>query len=173
MADGVTCPGYTRCAESGQTPDMGGISDFSRHVAILRDSYRRWMGRDLLPFPLDETDAVQWLEGAPFALVSHGTEDDPVFNYANRTALQLFEMSWDVMTALPSRLSAGPMDRAERARLLERVARDGYIDDYSGIRVTGSGRQFRIARATVWNLLDEWGHDYGQAALIPEWSHLS
>lgn len=92
-----------------------------------------------------------------------------MFNYANRAALQLFEMSWDEMTALPSRLSAGPMDRAERTRLLERVSRDGYIDDYTGIRIAASGRRFRIVNATVWNLADERGEYYGQAAMIPQW----
>jgi len=32
------------------------------------------------------------------------------------------------------------------------VARQGYIDDYSGVRIAKSGRRFLIERATVWNL---------------------
>jgi hypothetical protein len=148
---------------------MSGVSDLSRHVAILRDSYRWWTGRDLIPSRLEGGIAVQWLDEAPFALVSHGKEADPVFNYANHAALQLFEMSWDTLTALPSRLSAGAMDRIEREHLLEQVVRDGYIADYSGIRIAASGRQFRIVNATVWNLLDERGECYGQAAMIPKW----
>lgn len=136
----------------------------------MHDSFRRWTGRELIPSGLQAISGVEWLDMAPFALVSHGVEADPVFNYANRTALQLFEMSWETMTNLPSRLSAGPMDRAERANLLERVGRDGYIDDYTGMRIAGSGRQFKIVNATVWNLLDEHGAYYGQAAMIPEWA---
>ena len=48
---------------------------------------------------------------APFALVSHNTDSDPRFNYANRTALTLFEMNWNEFTTLPSRMSAEPMLR--------------------------------------------------------------
>jgi hypothetical protein len=141
-----------------------------RHIAILRASYQHWIGKPLLDSSLDDAAAVQWLDAATFAVVSHGTQTDPIFNYANRAALQLFEMSWEVFTALPSRLSAGPMERDDRARLLQRVTRDGYIDDYAGVRIAANGRQFRITHATVWNLLDEAGRHYGQAARIPEWS---
>lgn len=151
---------------------MSGVSDLPRHIAILCNSYHRWTGKQLIAPTIGGEAAVQWLDAAPFAVVSHDTQADPVFNYANRAALELFGMDWTAFTALPSRLSAGPMDRDERARLLERVSRDGYIDDYSGIRVAAGGRRFRIVNATVWNLLDEQGRHYGQAAMIPQWSML-
>jgi hypothetical protein len=57
--------------------------------------------------------------------------------------------------------------------LLERVTRDGYIDDYTGIRVTSSGRRFRIHQATVWNLLTPDGTRCGQAAMFDAWTFLS
>jgi hypothetical protein len=151
---------------------MSAVKDTTRHVNILQASYRRWTGKSLLPDDLSIEQASAWLDAAPFGLVSHGTEADPIFNYANRCALQLFGMSLETFTQLPSRLSAGPVDREERAWLLDRVTRDGYIDDYTGIRVAADGRQFLIRNATVWNLLDEAGQYYGQAAMIPEWSAL-
>jgi hypothetical protein len=86
--------------------------------------------------------------------------------------LQLFEMTWEDFTALPSRLSAEPMVQEERDRLLLRVSTQGYIDDYSGIRVSSSGKRFLIRNATVWNLLDEAGQTYGQAALLREWQEI-
>jgi len=116
--------------------------------------------------------AVDALDWASFAVVSHNTASDPVFNYANRTALQLFEMSWTQFTALPSRLSAEPMLQEERERLLQRVAERGFIEDYSGVRISASGRRFIIRNATVWNLQDEQGRPYGQAALLREWQPL-
>ena len=58
---------------------------------------------------------------APRAIVAHGTEDDPVFFYGNRLALQLFKMSFDEFTRLPSRFSAEPLAREERSKLLQRV----------------------------------------------------
>lgn len=108
----------------------------------------------------------------PFALVSHDTAADPVFNYANRLALELFSMSWDEFTALPSRLSAEPVKQSERARLLEIVSQNGYIEDYSGIRIAKTGRRFMIKNTTIWNLITSDGSFYGQAALIRAWQDI-
>jgi len=149
---------------------MSGVTDLARHTAILRNSYRRWTGKALLPSVLADEAAVEWLKNAPFAVVSHDTCVDPIFNYANSTALQLFGMTWDEFTVLPSRLSAGPVDQDSRERILQQVSRDGYIDDYSGIRIGSGGRRFMIRNTTVWNLVDEHNCYYGQAAMIPNWS---
>jgi hypothetical protein len=148
---------------------MTGVTDLSRHVAILRDNYQRWTGRHLIAPDFIGESAVQWLDTATFAVVSHNVCQDPVFNYANRAALELFGMTWTQFTAMPSRLSAGVMDRNERTRLLDQVSRDGYIDNYRGIRIAADGRRFMICDATVWNLFDEQNSYCGQAALIPRW----
>ena len=108
--------------------------------------------------------AALW--NAPRAVVAHGTEDDPVFFYGNRLALQLFEMSFDEFTRLPSRYSAELLAREERAKLLERVTRQGYADNYSGMRIASSGKRFMIEDGTVWNLIDEQGKHQGQAAVF-------
>jgi hypothetical protein len=109
------------------------------------------------------------LWSAPRAIVAHGTEDDPVFFYGNRLALELFAMSFEDFTQLPSRYSAEPLERDARARLLERVTRQGYVDDYAGVRISGKGKRFMIDAATVWNLIDEAGNHRGQAAtFIPQ-----
>jgi N-carbamoylputrescine amidase len=59
---------------------------------------------------------------------------------------------------MPSRLTAEAPDREERARLLAEVTAKGFIDHYSGVRVSSSGRRFRIEGAVVWNLIDQQGH---------------
>lgn len=141
-------------------------------MRILRNSYRHWTGRHLLDPAVDGEEAIAVLNQAPYAVVSHGTEADPVFNYANRMALQLFEMTWMDFTSLPSRLSAEPMVQEERDRLLLRVSMQGYIDDYSGVRISSTGKRFLIRNAMVWNLLDEMGQPYGQAALLREWQKI-
>jgi hypothetical protein len=56
--------------------------------------------------------------------------------------------------------------------LLEAVTRHGFIDDYRGVRVSQSGRRFLIENATVWNLLDEAGAPYGQAATFSVWKYV-
>jgi hypothetical protein len=81
-------------------------------------------------------------------------------------------MSWAELTRTPSRLTAEAPNREERARLLAAVTARGFIDDYSGIRISKTGRRFRIAQATVWNLLDEGGQHCGQAATFSSWEFL-
>ena len=143
------------------------------HVALLRGSYRHWTGKALLEGELSPVDAVRALYEAPFAVVSHDAQPDPVFSYGNRQALQLFDMAWDEFTALPSRLSAEPVNQKERYRLLAQVSTRGYSDDYAGIRISKTGRRFMIRAATVWNLIDGEGRYRGQAAVIREWQPLA
>jgi hypothetical protein len=108
----------------------------------------------------------------PFVLVSHGTQADPILNYGNRAALALWEMSWDEFTRTPSRLTAEAPDREERARLLAAVTAHGFIDDYSGVRISKTGRRFKISDATVWNLISADGTPCGQAATFLHWKFL-
>lgn len=143
------------------------MSDLNSHVMRLFSSYKRWTGKDLLPIVSEEA-----LWKAPRVVVSHGIEADPILNYGNEQALQLWEMTWEQLIQTPSRLTAELPNREERQRLLERVGRFGYIDDYSGIRITASGKRFQIEKAIVWNVLDEEENYYGQAATFSHWKYL-
>lgn len=144
----------------------------SSHASLLINSFHHWTGRDLIDSGMAPLQQARALYEASFAVASHSAGDDPVFNYANRTALALFETGWNDFTSTPSRLSAEPMEREERAQLLERVRRQGFIDDYSGIRISATGRRFRIQRATVWNVMDAHGAPAGQAVMIHQWEYL-
>ena len=72
----------------------------------------------------------------------------------------------------PSRLTAEFVHREERARLLDRTKREGFVDDYSGVRITRTSRRFKIERAVVWNLIDAAGTLLGQAATFERWTPL-
>jgi hypothetical protein len=109
---------------------------------------------------------------APFAVVAHDTCADPIFAYANRMAQNAFEMNWAEITSIPSRQSAEPVLQDERQSLLQRVHQFGYIDDYSGIRISKTGKRFWIRNATVWNLIDTNGARVGQAARFDHWDYL-
>ena len=139
---------------------------------IIARSLKRWTGRDLVLGDFPPAELAEKAFHAPFVLVSHGTEADPVLNYGNATALALWEMPWEELTRTPSRLTAEAPNREERARLLAAVTASGFIDDYSGIRISKTGRRFRIAQATVWNLLSESGQPCGQAAMFASWEFL-
>lgn len=146
------------------SPDNGFQVDSAR---LILTSHVRLLGSPLLPAA---EDSGRQLYAAPFVVLAHDTAPDPVFFYANLAAQRLFEMSWNDMVRLPSRLSAEALAREERQRLLDHVSRDGYIDDYAGVRISASGRRFRITGATVWNLLDGDTRTVGQAAAFARWT---
>lgn len=136
-------------------------------LRLIVESYQRLTGKPLIPIvPSDAVELRAALWTAPYAIVAHGTEDDPIFFYGNRAALQWFEMTAEEFAQLPSRLSAEPLAQEARVKLLERVAQQGYVDGYSGMRIAKSSRRFMITDATVWNLLDETGQYHGQAAIF-------
>ena len=142
------------------------------HIDLLLKSYKRWTGKELTSVKGEANQIVEGIINASFALVSHDTQADPVFNFGNRKALELFELDWQEFTRLHSRASAEPVNREERAALLERVTKNGYIDDYSGIRISSSGKRFEISDATVWNVVDDEGIYKGQAAFFDKWKFL-
>jgi hypothetical protein len=158
---------------TGSAQEIGGLQPgWVEWTQILLDSYHRWTGNELVPRTGSPVEQAQALRDAPFVVVSHGTQPDPILNYGNRVALALWEMPVEILTTTPSRLTAEPMHRDDRARLLERTTRNGYVDDYQGIRISRTGRRFLIERATVWNLLDPAGTFVGQAATFSDWQFL-
>lgn len=151
-------------------PQRFATADMRPRLALIADSHARLTGRPLVSA---EGDVAEALWSAPRAIVAHGTEADPVFFFGNLMALDRFEIDADAFAAMPSRLSAEAMLRDERQALLDRVARDGFIDDYAGVRISATGRRFRIEAATVWNLVDAAGRLHGQAATFDRWTELS
>lgn len=147
-------------------------NNWGEHTRILLDSFRRFVGRDLIERTGDPLKDAELLFNAPFVVVSHGTQADPILNYGNQVALALWEMDIPTLTSTPSRLTAEPIHRDERAQLMARAARDGYVDDYRGVRISTSGKRFLIERAIVWNLVNPDGTPAGQAATFSAWKPL-
>jgi hypothetical protein len=143
--------------------------DHIRHCRILADSFERLVGRPLAGAVADDAELARMMFEAPQVIASHGLEADPVLNYGNLTALDLWELSWDDFTSTPSRKTAEPVHRDERARMLAEATANGYIANYSGIRIASTGKRFFIREAIIWNLHDENGAAYGQAATFDQW----
>lgn len=150
---------------------MMDTAQLTAHLHLLHSSFRHYVGRDLADMPWEGESTALALDAAPFVLLSHNTAPDPIFTYGNRTALALFALDWATLTQLPSRYSAEPVAREERERLLQTVARQGYIDNYAGVRIASTGQRFLIQQAIVWNLRDAHGHYAGQAAYFDQWHH--
>ena len=140
---------------------------------LLLDSYRHWIGKDLIERTPNATQQAHMLFEASFVVVSHGAEPDPILNYGNQTALDLWELSWDQLIKTPSRLTAEADDRAERGRMLERAKLNGYFDGYRGVRISSTGRRFLVEQALIWNVIDPAGSPLGQAATFSQWSNVS
>jgi len=133
---------------------------------LLTGSYARLLGAPLVPAGA----TPEWLYAeAPFVVLAHNTDSDPLFVYANRAAQSCFEYDWSEFAGLPSRLSAEAPNREERTAILEKVSRHGFVRDYSGVRISKSGRRFLIEDGIVWQLIDEAGVSHGQAATFCCW----
>lgn len=147
--------------------------ELAEAASLILTNYRRWLGLDLVEAE-DPCEAIFQLWQTPRVVLSAigpvGT--DHSFNYANRAGLDLFETSLADLLGKPSSCSAEPMHQAERTHFLETVARQGFMENYSGIRISQKGRRFRIQNATVFNLVDGAGSYLGQAATFAEWEYL-
>ncbi len=138
----------------------------------MLNSFRHFVGRELIIRSSGPNDDAKAVFDAPFVVVSHATQEDPILNYGNQTALSLWEMDVATFTSTPSRLTAEPMHRDERAQLMSRAAQFGFVDDYRGIRISSSGKRFLIEQAIIWNLIDAKGRRVGQAATFSDWKPL-
>jgi hypothetical protein len=139
---------------------------------LLLDSYRHWIGNDLIERTADAKQRARSLFEASVVVVSHGVEPDPILNYGNQTALDLWELSWEQFIKTPSRLTAEPDDRAERERMLTQARAKGYYDGYRGVRISSTGKRFLVERALIWTVIDPAGRPIGQAATFSQWSYL-
>jgi len=147
-------------------PPAESFAEDPQFFDLLTRSYARLVGSPLVP----ESCGPQWLyHHAPFAVVAHNTDADPRFIYANKTAQACFEYPWREFVQLRSRYSAEEPNRLERQRLLEGVSQKGFVTGYNGLRISRSGRRFWIRNGVVWQLMNDNGVTFGQAAIFDSW----
>ena len=142
-----------------------------KYSHLVVESYERICGKS---FPLNNllTSLPEALYTNEYIIVSHGTESDPVFNYANQAAQQLWRLDWETFTRLPSRLSARADKVEKRDEALKEALSKGYITGYEGIRIDATGKEFYIRNVTLWNLIDATGIPHGQAVIFNDWEYL-
>jgi len=140
---------------------------------LLLNSFRHWTTGELLERVGDPDCQAHKLYRSPFVVVSHGMEEDPLLNYGNQVALELWELTWEKLITTPSQLTAEPINRAEREWMLEQARTRGYLDTYRGVRITSTGRRFLVENALIWNVVDAKGQRVGQAATFSEWTWLT
>ena len=134
-----------------------------QHTKLLLKSFNKCTGESLLEEILDDASNSFLLYHASFVVVSFGVEQDPGYNYANLKAQEIWETDWEQFTSTPLRLVEEETGAAER---LEEEGRKGFISNYSGVLRSDGDKRFIIKDATLWNLVDESGRHYGQAAIF-------
>lgn len=138
------------------------------YLQYILNSYEQLTGKSILSSRISPQEDFDEVNKQNFVLVAHDGQPDPVFNFANQFALNLWEMTWDEFTSLHSRKSAEPQLRAERAELLKNVEKNGFYDQYSGVRISKYGKRFLIKNATVFNVYNDLNVKIGQAAYFKE-----
>ncbi|MGK7905135.1 MAG: MEKHLA domain-containing protein [Hormoscilla sp.] len=140
---------------------------------LLLDSYEKLLGHQLIERKGNAEAQAKALFFAPLVVGSHGTEADQILNYGNQKALDLWEMTWDDFTKTPSRMTAEQVNREERTKMLAQAAKQGFIDNYRGVRIASTGKRFLIEKAIVWSLVDERNKHCGQAVNFSQFSFVS
>lgn len=139
----------------------------------LLNSYEKLLGQALIARKGNLEEQAKTLFFVPFVVASHGIQSDPIFNYGNQTTLNLWEMSREELVKTPSRKTVQDnLSEEERAKMLQQAKEKGYIDHYQGIRITSTGKLFKIKNAIVWNITNPQGNYLGQAATFGEWEFL-
>lgn len=141
------------------------------HAADLQRSFQQQLKRGLLP-QTEPEDFAKALFHARLAVLSHNNDADPLFNYANLKALELFGYAWSELVGLPSRLSAEADNWQKRGQILAKVAEKGFVEHYQGVRISKNGDKFLIKNTIIWNVYDTGNRLTGQAACFDDWQFL-
>lgn len=132
----------------------------------ILDSYRRLLGRELLPRSGDATEDARRLFDLPLAVLAHDTAPQPRLDWANRAAAMAFDATPESLLGRPSAATTPADAVADRGKLFEALARDRFVTGYSGVRVSLTGRRFVIDDVTVFEVTDADGRPAGHAAVI-------
>ena len=142
------------------------------YIHIITKNLKELANINIVDSCLSLEEQAKQIFNAGYILLAHNGTDDPIFNYANQTALELFEMPWDEFIGMPSKYSAESDERSKREEFLAEVKEKGYSNNYSGIRISKSGKRFEIKNVILWNVYDSEGKRIGQAAMFDEYNYI-
>lgn len=112
------------------------------------------------------TTALELDQNKRFGILSHGTQEDPIYNYGNRASLELFDQTLENLCQTPSRYSTVESLMDDRDRLIQQINDVGYGIITNGVRTTTKGHLFVIKTIWIWHVYhDEDGRRIGLAAL--------
>ena len=142
------------------------------YIYLITNSLKKLANIEIVDSSLSLEEQAKQVFNSEYVLLAHNASNEPIFNYANQTALSLFEMPWEEFTNMPSKYSAETDERGKREKFIADVAEKGYSKNYSGIRISKTGRRFEIKNVILWNVYDSENNRIGQAALFDEYNYL-
>ena len=164
LEDGITC----------------GSRDMITHVKLLDRSLTKLSaGRGIferMNIPRSESITDEEIyqsicRNERYILISHGTEESPIYNFGNKACLNAFARSWENQVSMPSSESVvrRSQDEASRIELMKSVTDYGIFDGkLNGYRVRDDGKFIKLTEGVVWNCYgdDEEETYIGQAAFF-------
>ena len=120
---------------------------------------------------IDLREVSKQLFEAEFIVASDGTQVDPILNYGNQKALDVWELTWDEFMQTPSRKTAETIEQKERDRLLAETTEKGFCY-FSTIRITKTGKRFKINNGIVWKVINKEQVYQGKAACFSDFYFL-
>jgi hypothetical protein len=142
--------------------------DKPAHVKQLLDSFNKYVKRDLIERSGNVEIDFRNINNSKTIVVSHNGANDPILNFGNQAALELWELNWEDFTNTPSRKTAESDFREKREKMLKIAEQDGFFDNYEGVRISATGKRFMIKQAIIWNVENEQGDNIGQAATFSD-----
>ena len=141
--------------------EIGG-QDIATHIQMLDNSLHNLTGKGIIE-RIGISDNIDNLStqkefvyknicmNERWVLISHGIEEDPIYNFVNVAGLKAFVRTWDEFKKLPSRQSVvfQTTDEKLRIELMKKVTTCGFVEGASGIRVRGDGQFLRLVDAVV------------------------
>ena len=111
--------------------------------------------------------AQQIHESDRFAVLSHGNQSDPIYNYVNAAGFRVFRWPEEVYYQLPSRKSAPEgAARNERAKVVDNTVAGDITNIAEAVRVRYPNAKVTLRDAILWNVYDDDGYRVGQTVLF-------
>ena len=149
---------------------------------LILDCYQASIGKSLkerlgIDNNIMGAELAEALFKAPAAILSHDVividgKRDNIYNYANRTALKVFERTFAELTRIPSKKCVAESEESQLSRntLLSACFTKGWVK-FDATRVSANGKTVQLRDAILYNLFDKRGIYYGQAVVFDPKTH--
>lgn len=146
----------------------GRVDDIDTWIRWSSDSLKKAHGLSLLEL-MDVENIQDVHTHKRYAVLSHGTQEDPVFCYSNVAAREAFQYTEDELYQLPSRYSApGGGERNSRQSIMDDVSNNNIWIIPSGIRQRKDKSLFEFRDVILWNVYNDRGIRLGQTAVYDQ-----